>query len=219
MFVDPARVNLRKAARATVVVPALFALLIVTGNTPSALFGAFGSFSALVFADFGGALPRRFRAYCALAIGGGVLVALGTACADTIWPAVVATLVVAFAVALCGALGGYFAAGSTATTLAFVLAVMTPGVEADLWARELGWIVGVGVAGLAAVLLWPVHQRDRVRTAAVTVLREVAAALALPPRNDDSMPHGPRRRSSPTAPVWCTGRPAASRVSARWWRW
>ncbi len=65
------------------------------------------------------------------------------------------TLVVAFAIASRGALGGYFAAGGTAATLAFVLAVMSPGVEADLVARELGWVVGVvlrsGVAAVVAV--------------------------------------------------------------------
>ena len=165
--------------------PPLFALFVVTGNTPSALFAAFGSFAALVFADFGGPLPRRLRAYLVLAVVGAALVALGTACADTIWPGVVVTLVVAFAIAFSGALGGYFAAGGTAATLAFVLAVMSPGVEASLASRELGWVVGVVVAGIAAVTLWPVHQRDRVRAAAATLLREGAAALAVPAAERD----------------------------------
>ncbi len=177
---DPSRVNLRKATRSALVVPALFAVFVVTGNTPSALFAAFGSFSALVFADFGGPLPRRFRAYLVLAVVGAGFVALGTAFADTVWPAVVVTLVVAFAIAFSGALGGYFAAGGTAATLALVLAIMSPGVEASLASRELGWIVGVVTAGIAAVAMWPVHQRDRVRAAAAAVLREAAAALAVP---------------------------------------
>ena len=55
VFVDPARVNLRKAARATLVVPLVFAFLVVVENAPAALFGSFGAFAALVFADFGGA--------------------------------------------------------------------------------------------------------------------------------------------------------------------
>jgi uncharacterized membrane protein YccC len=177
---DPHRVNLRKASRAAVVVPGVFALLVITGDEHSALFAAFGSFAALVFADFGGPLPRRFRAYVGLAGVGAALLALGTACADTIWPAVGVTLVVAFVVPLCGALGGYFAAGGVSATLAFVLAVMSPAVDADLASRELGWIVGVVVAGIAAVALWPVHQRDRVRAAAARVLRETASALAVP---------------------------------------
>jgi uncharacterized membrane protein YccC len=177
-FVDPNRVNLRKAARAAIVVPFVFAVLVVTDDAPSALFAAFGSFSALVFADFGGPLPRRFRAYVVLAVVGGLLVALGTAFADTIWPAVVVTLLVAFVIAMSGALGGYFTASGTAATLAYVLAVMSPGVEADLAARELGWLAGVLVAGVTAVVLWPVHQRDRARLAAVAMLREAADAMS-----------------------------------------
>src|SRR5262249_59245477 len=89
----------------------------------------------------------------------------------------VVTGIVAFLIAFSGALGGYFAAGGSAATLAIVLAVMTPGVEADLFARETGWIAGVLLSGVAAVLLWPVHQRDRVRQQAAQVLHEAAAAL------------------------------------------
>ena len=184
-FQDPNRVNLRKASRAALVVPTVFALLVVTGNTPSSLFAAFGSFSALVFSDFGGPRLRRFRAYLLLAVVGAALVALGTAFADTMWPAVAVTLVVAFAIAMFAALGGYFTASATAATLAFVLAVMSPGVEGDLASRELGWILGVVVAGVAAIALWPVHQRDRVRAAAASVLREAASALTVPAADRD----------------------------------
>ena len=116
-----------------------------------------------MFSDFGGPLLRRFRAYVLLAVVGAALVALGTAFADTMWPAVVVTLVVAFAISIGGALGGYFTAGGTASTLAFVLAIMSPGIDSDLASRELGWVVGVVIAAVAAVVLWPVHQRDRVR--------------------------------------------------------
>lgn len=184
-FRDPHRVNLRKASRAALVVPSVFALLVVIGNTPSALFAAFGSFAALVFSDLGGPRFRRFRAYLLLAVVGAVLVALGTACADTTWLAVVATGTVAFTISMCGALGGYFAAAGTSATLAFVLPVMSPIVEADLASRELGWVVGVTVAGVAAIVLWPVHQRDRVRAAAAAVFREAATALVAPAAERD----------------------------------
>jgi uncharacterized membrane protein YccC len=184
-FRDPHRINLRKAARACVVVPGVFAVFVVTDEPAAALFAAFGSFAALVFSDFGGPLPRRLRAYVVLAAVGALLVAAGTAVADTEVLAVVATLVVAFLVTFSGALGGYFAAGGTSATLAFVLAVMTPGIEADLASRELGWLVGVLLAGVAAFVLWPVHQRDRVRTAAAAVLREASAALVVPAADRD----------------------------------
>jgi uncharacterized membrane protein YccC len=182
---DPNRVNLRKAARACIVVPGVFAVFVVAGNAAAALFAAFGSFAALVFSDFGGPLPRRFRAFVLLAVVGAALLVLGTAVEDSVAGAVVVTLVVVFLVTFSGALGGYFAAGGTSATLAFVLAVMTPGIEADLWSRQLGWLVGVLTAGVAACVLWPVHQRDRVRAAAATVLREAAAALTLPAAERD----------------------------------
>jgi uncharacterized membrane protein YccC len=180
VFGDPDRVYLRKATRAAVVVTALFALVVTFADEPVALFAAFGSFAALVFADFGGPLDARLRAYGGLLLGGAVLVALGTACADNTLAAVVAMVVVGFGTTFLGALGGYFAAGATATILAFVLSVMSPGAEASLAARELGWILGVGVAGVAAVTLWPVHQRQRVRAAAVAALREVARVVEVP---------------------------------------
>ena len=58
-------------------------------------------------------------------------------------------------------------------------------MSADLAARELGWVAGVAVAAVAAVALWPVHQRDRVRAAAATVLREAAVVLTAPAATRD----------------------------------
>ena len=144
VFVDPARVNLRKAARATLVVPLVFAFLVVVENAPAALFGSFGAFAALVFADFGGARRRRFAAYLGLLAVGALLIALGTAFADTVYPAVLVMLVVAFALSFAGALGGYFAAGSTAATLGFVLAVMEPAVSAHPSSRAARWALTAG---------------------------------------------------------------------------
>ena len=40
--------------------PVVFALFVVADNSTSALFASFGSFSALVFSDFGGPLPAAF---------------------------------------------------------------------------------------------------------------------------------------------------------------
>ena len=101
---------------------------------------------------------------------------------------------VAFAISFGGALGGYFTAGGTAATLAFVLAIMSPGIDSDLASRELGWVVGVVIAAVAAVVLWPVHQRDRVRGAAAAVLRETASALTVPAARRDLAALRARRR-------------------------
>src|SRR3954468_19462742 len=88
---DPNRINLRKAGRAAIVLPLVLAVGVATGNDAAALFASFGALAALVFSDFGGPLARRFRAYVALAVIGGLLVAVGSAFADTIYPAAVAT--------------------------------------------------------------------------------------------------------------------------------
>jgi len=89
-------VNLRKAARAAIVVPLFFVACVVTDQLTTSLFGAFGTFAALVFADFGGPLRRRMAACLGLAVVGAALIAVGTAFADTIIPATVVTIVVAF---------------------------------------------------------------------------------------------------------------------------
>ena len=114
VFVDPARVNLRKAARATLVVPFVFAVLVVVrATTPAALFAAFGSFAALVFADFGGRTPSSLRAPTSASWWSvRSLVALGTRLrrhrrtrrSSSCWSSRSRS-------SFSGALGGYFAAG------------------------------------------------------------------------------------------------------------
>jgi len=75
----------------------VFAVFVVGGNSAAALYAAFGSFAALVFSDFGGPIPRRFRAYVVLALVGGGLLALGTAVADdAVGFAFAVTLIVVF---------------------------------------------------------------------------------------------------------------------------
>src|SRR5690349_1312578 len=73
-FQDPNRINLRKAGRAAIVLPLVLAVGVAVDNDAAALFASFGALAALVFSDFGGPLPRRFRAYVALAVIGGLLV-------------------------------------------------------------------------------------------------------------------------------------------------
>ncbi|HZP27950.1 MAG TPA: FUSC family protein [Acidimicrobiia bacterium] len=172
---DPGRVNLRKASRAALVATGLFALAVeVIGNAPLALFAAFGSFAALVFADFGGPLPRRFAAYLGLAGAGAVLVAVGTLLSNTTVAAAAVMLVVAFAAVFLAVLGGPWQAGRQAATLAFVLAVMVPAPAGQLGGRELGWLLGVIGAGVAAVLLWPARVRSRARRASAAAAVSVA---------------------------------------------
>src|SRR5262249_56109261 len=66
---------LRRATRAAIIMPAMFALGDkVIGNPQLATFAAFGSFAMLLLVDFGGSLAGRFQAQATLPLTGrGVL--------------------------------------------------------------------------------------------------------------------------------------------------
>ena len=125
----------------------MFALLVVTGEHAVALFAAFGSFSrARVLRLRRTARPRRFRAYCCSRSAAACCVALGHRLSPTrSWPAVGGDARRRLRRSrLCGALGGYFAAGGDRGHPR-----LRPrgddarGRGGPLASRELGWIVGV----------------------------------------------------------------------------
>jgi len=71
---DRGFVALRRAARAAIIMPAMFAVGDkVIGNPQVATFAAFGSFAMLLLVDFGGPMSERLQAEAALAVIGGVL--------------------------------------------------------------------------------------------------------------------------------------------------
>jgi hypothetical protein len=117
---DPGLFSLKRAARAAIVMPAVFAFADkVIQDSDTTLFAAFGSFAILVLADFGGPWRRRLAAYLAL-VAGAVLIALGTLCSQTPWLAIAAMAVVGFAILFSGAISAYFAAAGLAALLLFI---------------------------------------------------------------------------------------------------
>jgi hypothetical protein len=137
---DPGRFTLRNAVRAAGVVPGAFAICLHgLDDTNSALFAGFGSIAFLVFADFSG--PRRARviAYSTLLLVGAVLIPIGTLCSQSPALAAVVMALVGFVVLFSGIINGYFAAGTTATLLSFILAVMVTGDAQDIPSRLIGW--------------------------------------------------------------------------------
>src|SRR5438093_5040480 len=125
---DPQLASLKSAARAAIVMPAVFAVADKVIQDPqTAIFAAFGSFAILVFVDFSGPLRSRFVAYVALAFVGAANIVVGTLCSRNAWLATAAMAVVGFLILFSGVINGHFAAPGTSAILTLVLPVTMPG--------------------------------------------------------------------------------------------
>ena len=131
---------LRRATRAAIIMPALFALGDkVIGNPQVATFAAFGSFAMLLLVDFGGPMTERLQAQAALAVAGGVFVCLATLASRTAWLAAVAMAVAGFGVIFAGVVSSVLAGAATALLLAFILPVSLAAPASAVPARLAGW--------------------------------------------------------------------------------
>jgi uncharacterized membrane protein YccC len=172
---DPGLRALRSAARAGIVMPAMFAIaLLVIGNPQTATFAAFGSFAMLVLVDFSGPPRSRFGAYLSLGLVGAAEVVVGTLCSRNAWLAAAAMAVAGFAILFSGVINGYFAAGGTAALLAFVLPVSIPAPLSDIGWRLAGWGLAAGAATCAVMLIWPPRRSGTLRGDAASACRALA---------------------------------------------
>src|SRR5438105_10422662 len=161
---DPDLASLKSAARAAIVMPAVFAVADKAIQDPqTATFAAFGSFAMLVLADFGGTLRARFVAYVSLGCAGAAFVVLGTLCSRNAWLAAAAMAVVGFAVLFSGVINAYCAAARTAALLPFLLPVTIPAPLSAIPARLAGWALAAAVGICAHMLLWPARARATLR--------------------------------------------------------
>jgi uncharacterized membrane protein YccC len=175
---DPGFSALRRAGRAALVMPAMFALGdVVIANTAVATFAAFGSFAMLLLVDFQGPMRARLQAQAALAVTGGVFVCVGTLASRSPVLAAVAMSLVAFGVIFAGVVSSVLAGATTALLLAFILPVSLPGPISSIPDRLAGWGLASAAALLAIALLWPAPARDPVRSAAIAGTRAVAHRL------------------------------------------
>ena len=169
---------LRRATRAAIVMPAMFAVGDkVIGNPQVATFAAFGSFAMLLLVDFGGPMAERLQAEAALAVTGGVFVCLATLASRTAWLAAVAMAVAGFGVIFAGVVSSVLAGATTALLLAFILPVSLAVPASAVPGRLAGWGMAGGAALVAIALLWPAPARDRLRGAAAAACRALAARL------------------------------------------
>ncbi|MFO1312779.1 MAG: FUSC family protein [Burkholderiales bacterium] len=157
---DPGRAVLHRAVRVALVLPPLLWIGLHLLHDPQfALVACFGSFAALAMADFMGPARSRLLAHVVLALAGALLVTFGTLLSGTLWPAVIAMLVIGFGVQFLMALGGQVALGNNAAVLAFVVAVMVPAGPDAIDSRVAGWLVAMACSAAVSSLLWPRHER------------------------------------------------------------
>ena len=155
---------LRRAGRAAIVMPAMFAVGDkVIGNPAVATFAAFGSFAMLLLVDFTGPMRERLQAQAALAVVGGVFVCLGTLASQIVWLAAVAMAVVGFGVIFAGVVSSVLASATTSLLLAFILPVSLAAPVSSVPDRLAGWGMAGGAALVAVALLWPTPTRDPLR--------------------------------------------------------
>jgi uncharacterized membrane protein YccC len=186
---------LKAAARAAIVIPAVFAFADKVIQQPQTSFlAAFGSFAVLVLVEFSGSARTRLLAYLGLGCVGALLVTVGTLCSRTPWLGAAAMAVVGFFVLFAGAISGYFAAGSTAAILTFVLPVTIPAANSAIPDRLEGWGLAVGAGICAVMFLWPSHRRSDLRRGASSSLVAVADLMDAAP--EEFADRAPRARGA-----------------------
>jgi len=186
---------LRRALRVTVVMPSLYAALLLIADDPfAALFAAFGCFALLVFADFAGSVRARLVAYSSATVIGALLIALGTVVSEEFVLAAALMVLIGFSIRFLGVLGGAWAAGASAVTLSYVLAATVPGPVSAVDGRVVGWLLGGLTATVAAVALWPAYERDKLRDCVAGAVR-AAAALVRAYRDEGGDPAAARARA------------------------
>jgi uncharacterized membrane protein YccC len=167
-----------RAVRATIVVPALFAIAYkVIGNPQVALFATFGGIATLVVAGFGGTWTNKLWAHTQLAVVGSLALIIGTLVSGTHWLAALVTIPVTFAIFFGGIVGPNAATGTIAAMFAYVLPVVSAGGAATIPDRLEGWWMA-SVAGTIAVLVFsPPAPGNRLRAASAELAGELAGRL------------------------------------------
>ena len=167
-----------RAARATLVIPTLFAITYkVVGDPQMALFATFGGFATLIIAGFGGTRRDKFAAHLGLAVAGSVVLIIGTLASGTTWLAALVTVPVTFAIFFAGIGGPNAASGSTAAMFAFVLPIASAGGAATIPSRLEGWWLASAAGTIAVLLLAPRNPGSRLRSAAAELAGELASRV------------------------------------------
>jgi len=129
-----------RALRATLVVPALFAVADqLAGNLQMATFASLGGFATLVLSSFGGSRRDKAVAHAGLALTGTALVVIGTPVSSSTLLASLVALPVTFVILYAGAVEPNAASGAMGALLAFVLSAVSAGTAPMIPERLAGW--------------------------------------------------------------------------------
>jgi uncharacterized membrane protein YccC len=179
---DPGFLIVKRAVRATIVMPSIFAITHFAFSDPQVgLFAAFGSFALLLLVEFTGRPRTRLVSYAGLYVVGCVLIAIGTVVSTDEIAAVVVMGVVGFVVLFTGIVSPQVATASTAALLTFVLPVSVAQPASAIGWRLLGWTLAALCCIAATMLVWPPPWHDDLRrrlAAAVSALARLADARA-----------------------------------------
>lgn len=172
---DPGLLAVKRATRAAIVVPAVFAVAHAYFSNPQVgLFAAFGGVALLLMVEFTGPMRTRLMSYGALFVVGCVFIVLGTIVSTNKVASVVTMGVVGFVVLFAGIVSPLFATASTAALLTFVLPVAVAAPSSQIGDRLLGWALAAAACIVACLFLWPPPWHDNLRRR----LAEAASATA-----------------------------------------
>jgi hypothetical protein len=169
---------LRRAGRAALLMPALFALGDkVIANPAVSYFIAFGAFAMLLLVDFSGSRLDRLRSQALLGLACMAMICLGTLASRSTASAVAGMFVVAFGVLFSGVVSSVIASATTPLLLAFVLPVTLPGPASQIPDRVAGWGISAAASMLAITILWPAPVAYPVEERAIAACRALAARI------------------------------------------
>jgi len=168
----------RRAARAAVVMPAVFAIgMEVVGDVQVGTFAAIGALCQLLLVEFGGPMRERIEAEVALVLAGAALITVGTLISPHIALAAPVIALVSFAILFSGVVSSVLASASLSLLLAVILSVSLPAGLPAVPPRLAGWGLAAVVSLLAVRFLWPAPARDPLQTPMVEACRALAARL------------------------------------------
>jgi len=175
---DPGYVALRRAGRAAILMPALFALADkVIANPIMSYFIAFGSFAMLLLVDFPGSRLDRVRAQTLLGLSCAVLICFGTLLSRSTALATIGMFVAGFVVLFSGIVSSVIASATTPLLLAFILPVTVPGPVSQIPDRVAGWGIAAAVSLIAITVLWPSAVAYPIEGRAIDACRAIARRI------------------------------------------